>query len=369
MKNNGARFRSKKNRRGATAAFFAAMLPVALVIACYAINVVYMELARTELQITMDVATRAAGRTLATSGDVHASRDSAVRLMDVNPFANQRMTLRGSNLNFGVSTRYDENERYRFAPGNPPNAVKIEANGTIQVPTLFPTLGIPVLFRPVKSAISTQTSLDIALVVDRSSSMAFGLNDTAGRTPNKPPAGWAPGDPAPLGSRWLLAEDAIQAFLALMETSFQDSKVSLTTFSDNPFIHTPLSTDYDRTRLAMKWYSSSFQGGASNMGWGISSGHMALADRNHARSWATRVMIILTDGFHNIGQSPIAAAKRAADQHITIYTVTFSDEADQSLMRSIAEIGSGRHLHATTGQELADALRDIAHSLPTLITH
>ena len=37
----------------------AILLPAALAIAAYTINVVYMELARTELQITTDVATRA----------------------------------------------------------------------------------------------------------------------------------------------------------------------------------------------------------------------------------------------------------------------------------------------------------------------
>ena len=50
-------------------AVLALMLPVILAIAAYAINVVYMEAARTELQITTDVATRAAGRMLAVTGD------------------------------------------------------------------------------------------------------------------------------------------------------------------------------------------------------------------------------------------------------------------------------------------------------------
>lgn len=48
------------------------------------------------------------------------------------------------------------------------NAVHIDVNGSFKVRMLFPTLGVPVPFRPFKSAISTQTEIDIALVLDRS---------------------------------------------------------------------------------------------------------------------------------------------------------------------------------------------------------
>lgn len=359
----------KRLRRGATAAFFAAMLPVALAIACYAINIVYMELARTELQITMDVATRAAGRTLAMTGDTAASRQSAERLMQLNPFANQKMSLQGSDLVFGVSTRFADTERYQFTPGGNPNAVKIEANGRVVVPTLFPTLGAPVRFRPIKTAISTQTELDIALVLDRSGSMAFRADEPAGYVPSNAPFGWVYGMPVPPEARWLDAVDAVNSFLKLMEESFQEERVSLSTYSELPFLDSPLSNRYDSVRYAMQFRSMIYLGGATNIGDGIQTGHLSLSDSFRARPWATRVMILLTDGIHNIGTDPLETAARAAKENITIYTITFSNEADQARMREVAKIGAGKHLHATSGQELVQAFEEIARTLPTLITY
>ncbi len=44
-------------------------------------------------------------------------------------------------------------------------------------------MGIPIDFRPIKSAISTQMELDVALVIDRSGSMAYSATEIAGYGP------------------------------------------------------------------------------------------------------------------------------------------------------------------------------------------
>ena len=93
-----------------------------------------------------------------------------------------------------------------------------------------------------------------------------------------------------------------------------------------------------------------------------------LGEKKYARSWATRVLIVLTDGIHNTGTDPIYAASQAASENILIYTVTFSTEADIAKMQTVAEIASGKHFHAKNGSELAEAFREIAQSLPTLVT-
>ncbi len=51
--------RSIESRRGSALIVVSAMIVVALAIASYAINVVYMEMTRTELQISTDLASRA----------------------------------------------------------------------------------------------------------------------------------------------------------------------------------------------------------------------------------------------------------------------------------------------------------------------
>ena len=362
--------RQMRSRRGSTAATLALMLPVVLAIAAYGINVVYMEMARTELQITIDLATRAAGRVLAVSGDKQLAIAAADKLMKENPFANAKMTLSGSDIVFGVSTRLAETERYNFNAGANPNAVQIQANGKIKVPLLFPTMGVPIQFRPIKTSISTQAELDIALVLDRSGSMAFSTDEICGNyTPAAAPPGWTFGETVPPQSRWLDAVDAVQRFLDLMSASGQDEHVCMSSYNDKTKTDVSLVSNYSAVQNAMAGYSAKFDQGATNIGGGILAGASALSDKTYARSWATRVMIVLTDGIHNTGTDPLYAAQQAAAQNILIYTVTFSVEADIARMKQVAAAGSGKHFHAVNGRQLADAFEEIAHSLPTLITY
>ncbi len=56
----------------------------------------------------------------------------------------------------------------------------------------------------------------------------------------------------------------------------------------------------------------------------------------------------MSDGIHNTGIEPLSAAQIAADQHITIYTISFSSEADEAVMSKIANTCRGLHYHAAT---------------------
>lgn len=357
-------------RRGATLVLLAFLLPAALAIAAYSINVVYMELSRTELQIATDVSTRAAGRMLAVTGDEKQAIAAAERLMRANPFANSTMSLDGANIVFGVSTRRSVADRYSFVHGENPNAVQIQANGRVQVPMLFPTLGVPIDFRPIKTAICTQTELDVAIVLDRSGSMAFGVNEVSG--PNNPaaaPVGWAYGMYVPPYSRWLDAVTATNNFLQLLTESSLKERVSLTTYSHDVRLEVGLNDDYTAIQNALALNSNVFFGGATDIGDGILYGATSLGDKKLARPWASRVMIVLTDGIHNVGTDPLFAATQAAAQDIMVFTVTFSNEADQARMAQVAAAASGSHFHATSAAQLNEAFKEIANRLPTLITY
>jgi hypothetical protein len=87
-----------------------------------------------------------------------------------------------------------------------------------------------------------------------------------------------------------------------------------------------------------------------------------------ARPWANKVIVVLTDGIHNTGTDPIYAANEASNEKILIFTITFALEADQALMSQVASIGMGKHYHATSGVALNEVFRDIARTLPILIT-
>ena len=66
----------------------------------------------------------------------------------------------------------------------------------------------------------------------------------------------------------------------------------------------------------------------------------------NVRPFAVKTMVVMTDGLHNSGGDPVAAAKKAAKKNITINTVTFSTEADFARMKAVAEATGGKHFHA-----------------------
>lgn len=361
---------SKRSRSASALALLVVLLPVVLAIAAYAINVVYMELARTQLQVNTDIATRAAGRTLAVTGDQKQAIAAARRMLQLNTFVNQRLNVTDNNIVFGASTRTSSSERYSFSLSNNPNAVRFETNGKVRVPMLFPTMGVPIDFKPVKQAISTQSELDIALVIDRSGSMAFGSGEVAGNyNPAAAPLGWKFGDPVPPYSRWNDAVSAVDSFLSYLNTTVHDERVALITYSDTASRDKQLTTNYTLLGASLADISRSFKGGSTNIGDGITFGAAELGNKSTARPWASRVLIVLTDGIWTSGIDPSVAATAAAGQDITIYTLTFSAEADQVKMSEIAAIGRGLHFHAANGTELTEAFRAIAHSLPTLLTY
>jgi Mg-chelatase subunit ChlD len=164
------------------------------------------------------------------------------------------------------------------------------------------------------------------------------------------------------------AVNAVNSFLNLLSQTGHEERVGLASYSDKSKEEVKLTPVYSEIQAALALHTNSFQGGSTNIGDGILTGAKIMADKKTARPWATRVLIVLTDGIHNTGTDPIYAAYQAASEKILIYTITFSTEADVERMKQVAEIGSGKHFHATNGTELTEAFEEIAKSLPTLIT-
>ena len=360
----------KKARRGATMALLAILMPVMLAVAAFAINVVYMEMTRTELQISTDIATRAAGRTLAVTDDEAQAIAAAHLLLSQNSYANQFLQPSEVDIQFGVSTRSSEDARYQFGSGSPPNAVSVMTNGTNTVPMLFPTMGVSVPFRPIKRSICTQVELDFVLVLDRSGSMAYSANETA--DPFAPPAsapfGWEFGNPIPPNSRWLDLVGAVDGFFSVLDESAHLEHVALASYASESSRDLVPSLDYEAVRSQLDSYSAAFYGGATNTGDGIRDGLALIGQQTTSRPWATRVMILMSDGLANTGPDPIFEANAAAQNGVVIHTVSFSDEADTTLMAQIATIGAGDHYHATNASQLEQAFENIARDVPTILT-
>ena len=83
-----------------------------------------------------------------------------------------------------------------------------------------------------------------------------------------------------------------------------------------------------------------------------------------------RVIILLTDGFHNAGKiSPRDAVKQALKEKIKIYTIGIGKpgDYDTGLLKTIAKESGGRHYSASSANMLEKAYRDIESIEPSPI--
>ena len=367
---------NKSNRSGAILPLVAILFPLLLLLSAVAINIAYMQLSRTELGIATDAAGRAAGRMYAITHDEGLALDAANEAGAVNFVAGKKLKFSAADLEFGKTTRANENSRFEFVPSTPDdsNAVRILGNrsstslsGPVQ--TFLPSILGVQDFELESTAISSRIEADIVLVLDRSGSMAYSASEPAvfPPIPASAPVGWDFGDPVPPNSRWLDAIAATEILLNSLAMSPGREFISLVTYSDSGRIDTPLSNDTANVLTAMTNYSSAFDGGGTNISGGMTAAAAELSSEA-ARKFSSKVVIVMTDGNVSAGPNPVKVAGNLAKQGILVIAITFSNEADQSLMGRVAAAGNGFHGHADTKEELTAVFTEISQRLPTLLT-
>lgn len=358
-----------RKRHGSALLMLVAMLVATLAVASYVINVEYMEFTRTELQITTDLSVRAACRKLADTGNELDARNAAQLLANKNPVAGQKLTYAYDDLQFSVATRTSVLDGYSYSSRKNPNAVRLAPSffqrSEKGLKMRFPTLGVPVNFRPIKAGTAIQSDVDLAIVVDCSTSMTSpGDQATESELPAKATSlllGIAP------TSRWSLAEQGISAILGKMEESPPDEFIGLCAFSNLIQINSPLSNDCSSLRLALFLLQSKYVGGNTNLAEGMQQGLMLLFDKKRARPWASRVLLVISDGKVDSGANPLTIGQSAANAHVLVYTISLANEADQKLLSSIAAIGHGQHVHARSVSDFVNLFDSIVDELPILI--
>jgi hypothetical protein len=428
------RSRTQK-RRGAVIALFAILLPVVLLLCGVAINIAYMQLTHTEMQVAVDSAARAGGRAFSEFQDVDAAKQMAFDTAPLNEVAGVGLQIDqndgGGEIEFGLSTRGNGGYgRYEFelkdtaavrSQAEKATAIRINAkrdNSNPGGPVELFFAGLPLFsgtrafteFEPAAMAISSQVDRDIALILDRSGSMAYSVidfeaqmdaleddysylewyQDWRGRwrqrrvwTDSNAQAQWQSlanaedvywdqyydwqygnGD-VPDASRWKSLETAVNEFLDVLDGTDQEELVSLASFSTSASLDFDLELDYANIR---NWVASTNPGGATAIGQGLQEGLPSLFSA-FGRPYAAKTIVVLTDGVNNQNPHPLGVAQSiVANQNVTIHTVTFSDGADKTTMEQVAIAGGGKHYHAENTSELEDIFREIANNLPTIIT-
>jgi Flp pilus assembly protein TadG len=361
--------RRPRPRRGAIIVLFAVLLIAVLIFAAWMINLAYLHMVRTELRTATDAGVRAAGRTLSLTQSTSDALAAAQTAAAQNQVAGRPLQLAAANVEFGYNYRASADTRWTFEP-NPShgiiNAVRITGKRTADslsgpVPVFFPGMLGRSFVEPVKSAVAMQVDRDIALVVDRSGSMAQLLQGDN--------TGWASGDAAPVGCRWLLLAEAVEAFLDACENTPPAEQLALASFSSTATLDSGLDMNYSQVSSAIDQYSQAFPGGSTAIGDGINQGLQALLDSSRARPYAFRTIVVMTDGNHNTGTDPEMTAQLAQDTYgVSVHTITFSNQANQTKMQAVASLGGGQHWHAPDAESLIDAYVEIANNTPTILT-
>jgi hypothetical protein len=350
-------------------------LPLCVIMAAFAIDVAWMQLVRTELRSATDSAARAGAKELSLSQDINAARVRAKEAALRNKVAGEPLILADSDVEIGRGTQVGT-ARFSFAPGGTrPNAVRItgqrtEGSAAGPVNLLFAgVLGIR-QFEPRERATSTQLDRDICLVVDRSGSMMQSLSGGSTPTGTCDP-------PHRTQSRWGALDIAVEAFLAELDKTVQKEHVGLVSYSsdttecNNTYkistIDSDLVSDYSRIREEMRRMGSKPVKGRTAISAGLDDGIKVLSG-NKVRPFAVKTVILMTDGIHNLGPEPVISARNAAAQDIVVHTITFSSDADIRRMRDVAAAAGGRHFHAPNAEELVKIFKEIAATLPVLLT-
>jgi len=215
-----------------------------------------------------------------------------------------------------------------------------------------------------KTVRSCEVPSDIMLVLDRSGSMA-----ADGGTP-----------PEPLES----AKEAAQTFVRLVRSSDLVGFLSYATNPSNP-IEQPLTANKTAVELALQLVTMGSDGiQYTNMGAAFDSALTELLSERH-RPEARKIIVFLTDGDVTRPVNPAtgladreyaanfarAAAKRAKDENVTIYTIGFGElfgEASLEVNRDTAlikDLASDPSLYfmAPTIDELKAVYQEIANDL------
>ncbi|MDP1563740.1 MAG: VWA domain-containing protein [Pirellulaceae bacterium] len=366
------------NRTGGALALILLLTILILTLGAFAINLAQMQLVRTEMQVASDASARAANRIFASTRDFGQAQTMSQQVANNNRVNGRNLVLRPSDYELGTSVRNNLNQRYQYTPGGAnPNSIVLRTEMSGSSPSGAVNLFMPGFLGLTTTDIrmearSTQVELDIALVIDRSGSMAFRADQVAalplGWTDGAPlPAGFTFGQPAPNPSRWRDTVGGIQVFLNELNQTAQLEHVALVTYSTGAAVELNPTTNYNAVMGRLGVYSNSFQSGHTNIGGGLRGASNALVNAN-SRPWAVKVIVLMTDGLENTGPDSIREARRLAADGIMIFTVTFAQEANQSRMRTVASVGGGKHYHATDAASLSTVFRDIARQMPTLVT-
>jgi len=163
------------------------------------------------------------------------------------------------------------------------------------------------------------------------------------------------------------AKIAANAFIDVIDPTYD--QVGLVSYSTNATLAHELTDDFEAVKTKV---DDMVADGYTNIGGAIYEATGELVS-DGARPGATKVMLLLSDGIANVyDHTPcavtgcpqadayaLAAADAAADEDVTIFSISLGEGADQELMQDIAS--EGFYAHAPSSAYLQVLFESIAH--------
>ena len=254
------------------------------------------------------------------------------------------LTLDPANIVFG-SASVGADGKYTFEESTAViNSVRVIGDRTETSPDgsvalMFgPIIGTD-SFSPTAASAATRLDRDIALVLDKSGSM--GSN-----------------------GRFDALLNGVDVFVNEMNRSVAEEHLSLTAYDTNPTKLVDMTSDVEAIRTSIATQTPS---GFTGIGRALRIGLDSLENDPGSRgAFSLKSVVLMTDGRQNRGVEPMVVAREARDLGVIVHTITFSDGANEDLMRDVASTTGGVHIHASSDQELVDAFQTIARTVQVL---
>ena len=392
-----------RSRNGVAHVLIGVMLFTLLIVSAMAVDFAYMQLIRTELRTATDAAAKAGAESLARTQDANAARDAATLFASRNRVAGIPLQISRDDVILGRVTGRN-NGSWAFAANSTPfNSVRVNGrvgNGATAaaVPLFFPTVLGRQDFSASQQSTAGQQEVEVSLCIDRSGSMMFDMTGVEWAYPTGNPnlstytaqgSMWQNfgSPPHPTASRWAVMSSAVNTFLHEAGGFQYPPRTSVVTWGSDYRIPVPPYGDYTAvtTNLALPasagfdWGTNRTQvqsalatlgtrpiAGGTNLSAGLDRAVQVLTGTN-ARQLSNKVIILLTDGQWNAGRDPVLAAQDAAAAGIIVHTVSMIT-ASQTTLTQVAGVTGGQYYVTTNQSQLAQAFRDIAKSLPIVLT-
>lgn len=226
----------------------------------------------------------------------------------------------------------------------PPSAAPTRTSAATATRTVIPPTRTPdALHLPlvvVESCVPTQRHVDVALVLDASSSM---------------------GDPTSVGrSKLAAAVDAARTFLDQLNLAGGD-QAAVVTFNTDANLLAPLTKDRAALDSALSGITTAQ---FTRIDLGLAVARTELASPRH-RAGNTPVLILLTDGRANPVPVSVAEAeaRAAKDAGVAVFTIGLGVDLDEAALVAMASRPSYAFT-AVDGEQLSAIYREIAVTIP-----